>query len=124
MLLYWDKAASIVPQEVLHRADSLDPYLRELNRADLLEFIDPSAAGAVPRRAAGSLKTGSWHYFRIRHRRRKSCVCIGEVVIDVIERVGQKATFLWVPAPTFFLFSAEATGRSITRLLCRSRRHR
>jgi hypothetical protein len=44
VLLYWDQAASIVPGELRYGADRLDPSMRELNAAGLLEFIDPNNA--------------------------------------------------------------------------------
>jgi hypothetical protein len=43
VLLYWDKAASIVPQTLLNQPDDLDPYMRELADNQLLEYVWPDA---------------------------------------------------------------------------------
>lgn len=48
VLLYWDKAASIVPLEMQMKPDGpggLNPYMRELNREGLLDFINPEPCG-------------------------------------------------------------------------------
>ena len=43
VLLYWDKAATIVPEGPYRKAD-IDPYMRELEQAKLLEFVSPGEA--------------------------------------------------------------------------------
>lgn len=40
-LLYWDRIGSIVPYEYVHRPETLDPYMRELVTAGLVEQIFP-----------------------------------------------------------------------------------
>jgi hypothetical protein len=41
VLLYWDRAASIVPEALLNQSDDLDPYMRELADNHLLEYVWP-----------------------------------------------------------------------------------
>ena len=41
VLLYWDKAAAIVPEEVEGDRSGLPPYMRELNDVGLLDFVRP-----------------------------------------------------------------------------------
>lgn len=41
VLLYWDKAYSIVPNEYFHHPERLDPFMRELVAAELVEQIVP-----------------------------------------------------------------------------------
>lgn len=48
VLLYWDKAASIVPSSLWHQPDAVDPYMRDLAEAKLLDLLSPNdGAGNV-----------------------------------------------------------------------------
>jgi hypothetical protein len=44
VLLYWDRAASIVPEALRPEDDGLNPYMQDLNRAGLLDYVRPAAA--------------------------------------------------------------------------------
>ena len=41
VLLYWDQAASIIPEPLWEKPDVLDPYMRELHQEQLLEYVNP-----------------------------------------------------------------------------------
>jgi hypothetical protein len=41
VLLYWDQAAVIVPDELLYRPDFLPPYMADLEDKKLLKFVKP-----------------------------------------------------------------------------------
>jgi hypothetical protein len=41
VLLYWDRAASIVPESVQVSVDAQDSYMRDLAKEELLEYIHP-----------------------------------------------------------------------------------
>jgi hypothetical protein len=43
VLLYWDRVASIVPDSLRAKPDALDPYMRELKRERLLEYVRPDS---------------------------------------------------------------------------------
>jgi hypothetical protein len=43
VLLYWDRAASIVPDSLLNKPDALNPYMHELAREGLLEYVHPDS---------------------------------------------------------------------------------
>ncbi len=43
VLLYWDRAASIVPYSLQDQADALDPYMHELAGEGLLEYVEPDS---------------------------------------------------------------------------------
>ena len=41
VLLYWDRAATIIPHSLLNQRDYLNPYMRELVKERLLEPVRP-----------------------------------------------------------------------------------
>lgn len=43
ILLYWDKVSSIVPYDYINNPDRLDPFMRELVVAELVEQISPAS---------------------------------------------------------------------------------
>ena len=43
VLLYWDRAASIVPYSLRDQEGALDPYMHELAGEGLLEYVEPDS---------------------------------------------------------------------------------
>jgi hypothetical protein len=43
VLLYWERAAAIVPAELAASPDRLGPYMRQLNGLQLVDFVLPDA---------------------------------------------------------------------------------
>jgi hypothetical protein len=52
VLLYWDQAASIVPYSLRGPSGGLDPYMYELERAGLLEYVEPDSGDLSERSEA------------------------------------------------------------------------
>ena len=56
VLLYWDKAAAIVPEGLEYEYDRKEPFMRDLNRAGLLDYIYPGKGLAY--RSGGDFDAG------------------------------------------------------------------